>query len=104
MSDGILRPAPVRVRFDACEGWFAEVPFPHPDPAILSSMAYALRVNKQRVAGMIAGARRDECVRGLEQLEAALNERRPIKQVVVTKPGHDAPVVYDIDARRAARG
>lgn len=66
----MLNPRDFRMWWAGDKGWMIDTEFALSPSAVRGLTAYTLRVQKQRLTGLLPGEKRDECERTIAALEA----------------------------------
>lgn len=69
-----------RMSYRINEGWYLDVDTPLPPSAISAAANYALKVNRERLAGLVPGPKRDELITALKDLEIGKVQQRIIAE------------------------
>ena len=69
-----------RMSYRANEGWYLDVQEPLPFGALKAAASYAFKVNADRLKGLVPGAKRDELVTALKDLQNGRVQQRIIAE------------------------
>lgn len=69
-----------RMSYRVNDGWYLDVDEPLPFGALKTAASYAFKVNSERLRGLVPGAKRDELVAALKDLQNGKVQQRIIAE------------------------